>query len=108
MDLIHATYLFLLDLALLCISLLALLLLETRFGGCLGNSEITTQARPTGIHQKERERKKKGKSKINPFYYQIIPAILLGFSIVFIYKSGIYGVPSVCLNIKIPKCLEGF
>ena len=57
---------------------------------------------------KKRERKKKGKSKINPFYYQIIPAILLGFSIVFIYKSGIYGVPSVCLNIKIPKCLEGF
>lgn len=57
---------------------------------------------------KKREREKKGKSKINPFYYQIIPAILLGFSIVFIYKSGIYGVPSMCLNIKIPKCLEGF
>lgn len=88
----------------------ALLLLETRFGGCLGNSEITTQARPTGIHQKKKKekREKKGKSKINPFYYQIIPVVLPGFSIVFIYRLGIYGVPSMCLNIKTPKCLEGF
>lgn len=58
--------------------------------------------------KKEKERKKKGKSKINPFYYQIIPAILLGFSIAFIYRSGIYRVPSMCLNIKTPKWLEGF
>ena len=56
MDLIHATYLFLLDLELLCISLL---LLETRFGGCLGNSEITTQARPPGIYQKRKREKEK-------------------------------------------------
>lgn len=51
MDLIHATYLFLLGFGLLCTSLL---LLETRFGGCHGNSEITIQARPNGVHQKDK------------------------------------------------------
>lgn len=55
--------------------------------------------------KKKKKKGKKGKSKINPFYYQIIPVVLPGFSIVFIYRLGIYGVPSMCLNIKTPKCL---
>lgn len=50
----------------------ALLLLETRFGGCRGNGEITTQARPNVIHQKKIEKKKnererKGKAKLIHF-----------------------------------------
>lgn len=61
MDLIHATYLFLLELGFLCY--FDLLLLETRFGGCHGNGEITVQARPNGIHKK----KKKGKVKLIRF-----------------------------------------
>lgn len=78
----------------------ALLLLETRFGGCLGNGEITTQARSTGIHQKKEKRdRERAESKTNPFYYQIIPVVLLGLSIVLPYGSGIYGVPSVCLEL---------
>lgn len=92
-DLIHATYLFLLELGFLCY--FALLLLETRFGGCHGNGEITTQTRPNGMHT----HKKKKQSKNNPFYYQIITAFLFVISIVLPYGSGIYGVPSVCLEL---------
>lgn len=43
-------------------------------------------------------KKKKRQSKTDPFYYQIIAAILFGVSIVLPYVSGIYGVPSVCLE----------
>lgn len=94
MDLIHATYLFSIELAFLCY--FASLLRETRFGGCHGNGEIATQARPNGIHQKKK--KKKRQSKTNPFYYQISTAILFGASIVLPSVSGIYGAPSVCLE----------
>lgn len=68
MDLIHATYLFLIELGFLCCS--ALLLLETRFGGCHGNGEITTQARPNGIHQKKKKKERK-KVKAKPIHFII-------------------------------------
>ena len=110
MDLIHATYLFFLGLGLLRISLLRFCL---KPGLAVTMETVKSQHRQdllafTKKKEREKEKEKKVKSKINPFYYQIIPAILFGFSIVLPYRSGIYGVPSMCLNIKTSKCLEGF
>lgn len=45
------------------------------------------------------KKKRERQNESNLFYYQIISAILFGLNIVLPYLSGIYGVPSMCLEL---------